>query len=268
MDSKKKNKIVYGSIAGLTEAVIMQPLDTIKVLKQSNQYSGFLPTLKQNGPTFFYKGLTPFMFQMTTKYALRFSVFELLRGKDNSMFKNYCAGLFAGVAESAFITPFELIKTNLQTTTTKNPLVVCKNLYSSNGIKGLYRGFGMTCFRQSINQASNFTVYHEIRKKIIKDDVNPSFYKFTLAGFVSGSIGPLLNNPFDVVKTRYMNPSYNSKYNNPYHALKDIFKTEGPLTLYKGLGLRIIRVAGGQSIVFSVIELLNKLNKNKKENME
>lgn len=255
---KKKRKILNGSIAGLCEAIIMQPVDTIKVLKQSNQYSGFMPTIRKNGPLSLYKGLTPFMTQMTVKYGLRFSAFEYLKGKNNNIYRNCLAGLGAGITESLFITPFELIKTNLQTTDKKNPIAETRKLYSKKGIKGLYRGFSTTCFRQSINQASNFTVYHEIRKKIIQDDLNPSFYKFTLAGMISGSIGPLLNNPADVIKTRYMNPKYNSQYNNVLDALKQIIQEEGFGALYKGFGLRLVRVACGQGIVFSVVELLSK----------
>ena len=255
MDDKKK-KIFCGSVAGLFEAMIMQPLDTIKVLKQSNQYNGFYATLRNEGILRFYKGLTPFMGQMTVKYGLRFSVFEFLRGKDNNPLRNFGSGLVAGFAESLFITPFELIKTNLQTTKNNNPLKAITNIYAENGVRSLYRGFATTCFRQSINQATNFTVYHEIRKKIIKENEQPNFLKFGLAGMISGSIGPSLNNPFDVVKTRYMNPFYNKKYNSIPHALVTIIKEEGFGALYRGLGLRIIRVSGGQGIVFSVVELM------------
>ena len=33
-------RILFGPIAGIIESMCMQPLDTIKVLKQSNQYTG------------------------------------------------------------------------------------------------------------------------------------------------------------------------------------------------------------------------------------
>ena len=135
-----------------------------------------------------------------------------------------------------------------------NPLPLQKE----QGINGLYRGFTTTALRQSINQASNFMVYNEIRKMIIKNDENPPIYKFLFAGFVSGSIGPLLNNPFDVIKTRYMNPKFNKSYNSIFNATTSIIKNEGIATLYTGLPLRLVRVAGGQGIVFTIIEMLNK----------
>ena len=256
MKKDKKAKIFSGIMAGITEAIIMQPLDTIKVLKQSNQFNGINHTIRTNGFLSLYKGLTPFVTQMGLKYTLRFGAFEFLRGKDNNKFRNFIAGGSAGFIESVFITPFELIKTNLQTTDSKNPVKSIKNIYNKNGIKGLYRGFSTTVLRQSINQATNFTVYNEIRKRIIKNDEKPNLFKIMGAGFISGSLGPILNNPFDLIKTRYMNPKYNSKYNNILDTCKDIIKKEGFGKLYSGLGLRLVRVAGGQSIVFGVVETI------------
>ena len=259
MDNKKK-KILFGTTAGLCEAVIMQPLDTIKVLKQSNQYKGLIPTIKNNGFLSLYRGLTPFMYQMTTKYFLRYSTFELFRGKSNNKYRNFTAGIAAGFSESLFITPFELIKTNMQTNKIKDKTMrnTALDLFKNGGIRSMYRGFLTTGFRQAINQGSNFMVYHEIRKKILQDDPSPPLYKFLLSGFISGSVGPLLNNPFDVIKTRYMNPNFDGKYKNILDAGKQIVKYEGFSTLYSGMGLRLVRVAGGQGVVFFIIESLNK----------
>ena len=39
MDDKKK-RMLFAPIGGIFEAAIMQPFDTIKVRKQSNQYPG------------------------------------------------------------------------------------------------------------------------------------------------------------------------------------------------------------------------------------
>ena len=72
MEREKKRRMIFGPIGGLCEACIMQPFDTIKVRRQSNQYIGLVPTIKQHGITNLYRGLTPFMGQMFVKYGLRF----------------------------------------------------------------------------------------------------------------------------------------------------------------------------------------------------
>jgi hypothetical protein len=239
-------------MAGIVEAVFAQPFDTMKVLKQSNSYTSF-PDLIKN-PRQLYSGFTPYTSQMFVKYILRFTAFEYFKSKKGNIYQNFGAGVAAGFTESLFITPFELVKTNLQTTQNKNTLSVVKNIYVENGLKGMYRGFSTTAIRQCTNQGFNFSVYYKIRESIIKQNERPSILKVALASFLSSSIGPVLTSPIDVIKTRFMNPKY--KYKNILEAFKDILKNESPLILYKGLGFRLIRVCGGQAITFNIVENL------------
>ena len=248
--SYENRRILFGPIAGIIESVFMQPLDTLKVLKQSNQYTH--DVLKH--PLKLYKGLTPFTSQMFVKYFLRFTTFETFKSKNDNFFRNFSAGIGAGFIESIFITPFELIKTNLQTTNNKNPLLVTKNLYYDKGIKGIYRGFESTCIRQSTNQAFNFSIYYKLRSLYMKNDSKPDIFKIISFSLFSSSIGPLITSPIDVIKTRFMNPKYT--YKNIGEAFKDILRDEGVSAFYKGISFRLIRVCGGQAITFCVIENL------------
>ena len=51
-----------------------------------------------------------------------------------------------------------------------------------------------------------------------------------------------------------MNPKYN--YNSMQSAFSDIIRNDGYRYLFKGLGLRLFRVSGGQVIIFITIENL------------
>ena len=249
----ENRRIFFGPIAGIVESICMQPLDTLKVLKQSNQYTSFVDTVKQ--PKILYKGFTPFTSQMFVKYFLRFTAFETFKSKNDNMLHNFAAGIGAGFTESLFITPFELVKTNLQTTKNDRPLSVIKNLYQTGGgIKGLYRGFLSTAIRQSTNQAFNFSIYYKLRQFFIKENEKPSILKIIFSTMISSSIGPILTSPIDTVKTRFMNPKYN--YKNIMEAVRDITRNEGILSFYNGIGFRLIRVCGGQMITFCVVENL------------
>lgn len=253
--NEKEKRVIFAPVAGIVEATLMQPFDTIKVLKQSNQYPGLYNIYKQNRIKNLYKGLTPFMGQMFVKYGLRFSTFEYIRGNNNTLMSNFIAGVGAGVIESLFITPFELIKTNLQTRNSlTDPFTATKRIVNNKGFTGFFRGFTSTALRQSINQGSNFTAYMFMRDKFIIKNEKPDILKVMGSALISGSIGPLLNNPFDVIKTRYMNPKYN--YNSIYTASQEIIKKEGYPALWKGIHLRLFRVAGGQAITFCTIEQL------------
>jgi hypothetical protein len=88
----------------------------------------------------------------------------------------------------------------------------------------------------------------------MSNDKKPNILKIAFASMISSSIGPILNNPFDVIKTRYMNPKYS--YKSIRCAYNDIVKNEGFLFLFKGLGLRLFRVSIGQVIIFIIVENL------------
>ena len=49
MDKDKKRRMIFGPVGGMVEAMIMQPFDTIKVRRQSNQYIGLGPTIRKFG---------------------------------------------------------------------------------------------------------------------------------------------------------------------------------------------------------------------------
>jgi len=245
-------RILFSPLAGIVESVCIQPLDTMKVFKQSNQYTNLYDTLRK--PRNLYKGLTPFTSQMFVKYFLRFTAFEMLKSKNDNMLQNFGAGICAGITESLFITPFELIKTNLQTTNNKSPLQVIKKIQVQNGIKGLYRGFSPTCIRQGTNQAFNFSIYYKLRELFVNEEERPSVMKIAGSSLISSSIGPLITSPVDVIKTRFMNPKY--KYKSINDAFRDIIKNEGIKAFYNGISFRLLRVCGGQAITFCVVENL------------
>jgi hypothetical protein len=253
MNFSENKKLLFGPIAGVFESLAMQPIDTLKVLKQSNQYNG-LKNIMINNPKILYKGLTPFTSQMFVKYFLRFTAFEIFKSNSDKIHENFRAGVLAGFTESLFITPFELVKTQLQTSKKNNPIVVIKEILKEKGIKGLYRGFLSTCIRQSTNQGINFSLYYYLRKKYIDEGEKPDILKIISIVSVSSSIGPVITSPIDTIKTRFMNPNY--KYNSIYESIIDIKRKEGIKGFFKGLEYRLLRVCGGQMITFFIIENL------------
>lgn len=255
----RDNKIIFfAPVASVMESIVVFPFDSLKVLKQSNQYTTFNSLIRK--PNLLYKGFTPFLGQMSMKYLLRFTTFEKLKSKNDYFFQNFLSGICAGISESLFITPFELIKTNLQTTKNKKIYDSILQIYSKNGIKGIYRGFSSTCLRQSTNQAFNFSIYYKLRNKFVKKNEKPILFNIIISSSISSSIGPILTGPVDTIKTRFMNPIFN--YKTMKEAYKDILKNEGIKGFYKGIGFRLVRVVGGQIVCFSVIEYLVYITSN------
>jgi len=83
-----------------------------------------------------------------------------------------------------------------------------------------------------------------------------------LIGLVSGAMGPFSNAPIDTIKTRIQKASHvegETSLSRLKKVTLDLYRNEGVTALYKGITPRVLRVAPGQAIVFTVYERVKKL---------
>ncbi|KXX76085.1 Succinate/fumarate mitochondrial transporter [Madurella mycetomatis] len=294
--------LIAGGGAGMMEALVCHPLDTIKVRMQLSRRGrqpgmpkrGFLRTgveiVRKETPLGLYKGLGAVLTGIIPKMAIRFTSFEwykqLLASRQTGVISGqslFLAGLAAGVTEAvAVVTPMEVIKIRLQAQyhSMADPLDVPKyrnaahalyTVVKEEGIGALYRGVSLTALRQGSNQAVNFTAYTYFKEWLYQwqpeyKGGNLPSYQTTLIGLVSGAMGPLSNAPIDTIKTRLQK----MKAEEGTTALQriaripgDMFKQEGIHAFYKGITPRVMRVAPGQAVTFTVYEFLKeKLEKS------
>ena len=136
------------------------------------------------------------------------------------------------------------------------------------GIGALYKGVVPTMLRQGCNQAVNFTAYNAIKQKLMQlqhTDKLEHWQSLLIGGF-SGGMGPLVNNPLDVVKTRLqkqvIRPGQTAKYTGLGQALLVIAREEGVLALWKGITPRLLRIMPGQAFTFMTYEAVSsQMNK-------
>ncbi|KAL1877521.1 Mitochondrial succinate-fumarate transporter [Diaporthe australafricana] len=287
--------LIAGGGAGMMEALACHPLDTIKVRMQLSRRGrvpgspkrGFVRTgldiVKRETPLGLYKGLGAVMTGIVPKMAIRFTSFEAYKQMlaDQSTGQvtgraTFLAGLAAGVTEAvAVVTPMEVIKIRLQAQhhSLADPLDVPKyrnaahalyTVIKEEGFGALYRGVSLTALRQGSNQAVNFTAYTYFKEALmayqpaLEGNTLPG-YQTTLIGLVSGAMGPLSNAPIDTIKTRLQK----TPAEEGVSAMKritviagDMFRQEGVHAFYKGITPRIMRVAPGQAVTFTVYEYL------------
>jgi len=230
---------------------------------------------QEEGVSALYKGLTPFITHLTLKYALRFSLFEKIRiffngGKStaSSPMNNFFSGLITGCVEATLIvTPFEVIKTRLQSQRGKTnlkyrgPFDVLIKVGREEGIRRLWSGNVPTVIRQGSNQAFNFMAMAYLNEflwdKRPGDGKTLEVWKTLTNGLLAGAVGPCFNAPVDVIKTRMMAQSYlpgqEIKYKNWFQAGKLIAQEEGFGALWKGIIPRLTRLAPGQAITWTVV---------------
>jgi len=286
--------LIAGGVAGMMEALVCHPLDTVKVRMQLSRRArapgapkrGFIATgaeiVRKETPLGLYKGLGAVVTGIVPKMAIRFTSFEWYKKllADDAGHVNgrglFLAGLAAGVTEAvAVVTPMEVIKIRLQAQhhSMADPLDIPKyrnaahalyTVVKEEGIGALYRGISLTALRQGSNQAVNFTAYTKFKEILQQwqpqyhDSAIPS-YQTTIIGLISGAMGPLSNAPIDTIKTRLQKtPGMpgETALSRITTIARDMFKQEGFHAFYKGITPRIMRVAPGQAVTFTVYEFL------------
>ncbi|GAX83743.1 hypothetical protein CEUSTIGMA_g11168.t1 [Chlamydomonas eustigma] len=269
-----------GSLGGVAEACLLQPIDVIKTriqLDKVGKYKGIVQTgqtiIKEEGVRSLWKGLTPFATHLTLKYALRMgsnSLYQnLLRSKDGSLTTGarMGAGLMAGITEAlVIVTPFEVVKIRLQqqrgltkdAMKYKGPVHGAFTILREEGILGLWSGAAPTVMRNGTNQMCLFiakpTLDSVLWGKHDGDGKQLSPFQSMTSGFFAAFVGPCATGPFDVAKTRMMAQTKEGglKYKGFFDVLIKIPREEGILAYWKGLLPRLLRIPPGQAIVWAV----------------
>lgn len=237
--------------------------------------------VQKESPLALYKGLGAVTAGIVPKMAIRFTSFQFykdLMTDGNGVpwrLNNFWAGLLAGVTEAVLVvTPMDVVKIRLQAQrhSMADPLDIPKyrnaahcafTMVREEGPGALYRGVGLTSLRQASNQATNFPTYHFLKGRLqrLQDIEDLPGYQSAVIGCISGAMGPLVNNPIDIVKTRIQktpNPEGLSGWVRFLDVNKQILKNEGWVAFYKGVTPRVLRVAPGQAVTFAVYERVSR----------
>lgn len=146
-----------GLIAGASGVVIGHPFDTLKVFYQINPskttYNLSIRTL--------YRGILPPLLTSGSIQSINFTLYEYFKSKVmrlnyNSGMTMFIAASCSGAMMSIITAPIGMIKIRQQTSrfSQRMPSIpaVVRNIYSSSGITGFYRGERMKFCCQNDNQ--------------------------------------------------------------------------------------------------------------------
>jgi len=264
---------------GIAGQATVAPLGPIGTAQRIIQREGFLAL---------YKGLSAVYTGIVPKMAIRFVSFEqykIVLGDAGTQWNTpvnttaitFTAGLMSGLTEAVLVvTPAEVCKIRMQsqhhsmmdpvqkqhrkyTNVVQTAMVITRE----EGIGALYKGIVPTMLRQGCNQAVNFTGYNLIKKKVMEHQGTSELasWQSLLIGGFSGGLGPCVNNPLDVVKTRMQKQVITrgrpAKYTGLGQACGLIAREEGVLALWKGITPRLMRIVPGQAITFMTYEFVS-----------
>lgn len=281
-EQKKSLPFVYqfmaGAVAGVSEILVMYPLDMVKTVMQLQvsggsgpQYKGVFDCLKQiaakEGPRRLYKGISSPILMEAPKRATKFAcndefqkIYKNLFGVDKlTQSLSILSGASAGICESFVVVPFELVKIRLQDVSSKftSPVAVVKDIVQKEGILAMYNGLESTMWRHGVWNAGYFGIIFQVRALLPTAHTKSQQTRNDLiAGTVGGTIGSMLSTPFDVVKSRIQNTAVVAgvarKYNWSWPSLGTIYKEEGFKALYKGFVPKVLRLGPGGGILLVV----------------
>lgn len=279
--------IIAGGITGGIEICITYPTEYVKTQLQLDQRSAtprfkgigdvVKQTVKTNGVTGLYRGLSVLIYGSIPKSAVRFGAFEELKRRavdekgNLTPSKRLACGLGAGVAEAIFaVTPMETVKVKfINDQASPNPKYRgfshgIRSIVAEEGLKGLYQGVTATIMKQGSNQAIRFYVMETLKDWWRGGDSSKPVNKAIVGGFgaIAGAASVFGNTPIDVVKTR-MQGLEASRYKSTLDCFIQIAKKEGLPAFYKGTVPRLSRVCLDVAITFmiydSFMELFNKV---------
>ena len=274
------SELLFGSLGGLSAALLSHPLDTIKTRMQSGSGSSVSQVcrsiLRTDGLTGFYRGITVPAFSQPLFVGSSFAGLQAgyqiwdrykplgvagdeargVSGSTEAALRLIFAGGLGGVACAFSVTPGERVKVVLQMqgqdgTPTKTPMQTVRAIVAEGGWRGLFVGLKATLIREVPGTILWFGAYEGVTAHM------ESAYSLSrpLAVFIGAIAGSLAywapNIPIDTIKTRQQTAPSGAA-NGFMDMAREIVKTRGfrgfwlgsaPL-LARGVTLDITQLSG------------------------
>nr|AKN21596.1 slc25a-28 [Schmidtea mediterranea] len=289
--------LVSGMSAGIISTLVLHPLDLIKIRFQVNEgtgvairpkYYGMVDAcrriVKVNGFSGLYQGVMPNTVGSGCAWGFYFIIYNSMKEyqqkgnlkQELSKLEYMTMAALSGALTLAFTNPIWVVKTRLClqydkelfNTSKNNPKTVhysgminCFNqIYKTEGMRGLYKGFIPGLFGTS-HGAVQFVTYESMKnfysQWYYRKDINTKLntWEYLLLGCVSKLVAASTTYPYQVVRSRLQDQ--HRVYGGIIDVIFQLWKYEGIYGFYKGLLPSLIRVTPASGIVFVVYETMS-----------
>ncbi|XP_005181460.1 ADP,ATP carrier protein [Musca domestica] len=273
-----------GGISAAVSKTAVAPIERVKLLLQvqhiskqispDKQYKGmvdcFVRIPKEQGFASYWRGNMANVIRYFPTQALNFAFKDkykqvFLGGVDkNTQFWRYfmgnlASGGAAGATSLCFVYPLDFARTRLAADIGKSGqreftgLGNClAKIFKSDGLVGLYRGFGVSVQGIIIYRAAYFGFYDTARGMLPDPKNTPIYISWAIAQVVT-TVAGIVSYPFDTVRRRMMMQSGRKAteiiYKNTLHCWATIAKQEGTGAFFKGAFSNILRGTGGAFVL-------------------
>jgi len=274
---------IAGGVSAAISKTAVAPIERVKLLLQvqhvskqisvDQRYKGIIDAFvripKEQGFLAFWRGNLANVIRYFPTQALNFAFKDkykqvFLGGVDKHQqfwryfLGNLASGGAAGATSLCFVYPLDFARTRLAADVGKagaerefSGLGNClTKIYKSDGLTGLYRGFGVSVQGIIIYRAAYFGFF-DTAKGMLPDPKNtPFLVSWAIAQTVT-TVAGIISYPFDTVRRRMMMQSGRSDklYKNTIDCWGKIYKTEGGNAFFKGAFSNVLRGTGGALVL-------------------
>jgi solute carrier family 25 (adenine nucleotide translocator) protein 4/5/6/31 len=127
---------------------------------------------------------------------------------------------------------------------------VYRKTLASDGIAGLYRGFGPSVVGIVVYRGLYFGMYDSIKPVLLVGSLADNFLASFMLGWCVTTGAGIASYPLDTIRRRMMMTSGEAvKYKSSFDAGAQIIRNEGVKALFKGAGANILRGVAGAGVL-------------------
>ena len=284
---QKTKYILAGGISGVISAIIVCPLDVVKVRLQNQTtipspgtFETLLKIARQEGYKGLFSGLNPTILSYLLDRSIWFTCYENLKLIQIKLFKfeksspllHSSSALFSSLVCTGALTPLWVIRTRMMTQNTQ-PGYFYKSIrhglvdiIRKEGVVSLYKGL-LPSLVGITHPLIQFPVYESLKINISKyensydfNDARPkvSDQGIFVASILSKFVATLITYPHEVVRTR-MQTQLQTRNDGQYKGVVETSRlvfNEGVKGWYRGLTTNLIRTIPATSVSMYVYEIL------------
>jgi solute carrier family 25 (adenine nucleotide translocator) protein 4/5/6/31 len=277
---------LMGGVSAAVSKTAAAPIERVKLLIQNQdemlkagrldrKYNGivdcFSRTAKNEGVMSLWRGNTANVIRYFPTQALNFAfrdtykaMFAFKKERDGYwkwMAGNLASGGMAGATSLLFVYSLDYARTRLANDAKSaskgggdrqfNGLVdVYRKTLASDGIAGLYRGFGPSVLGIVVYRGLYFGMYDSIKPVLLVGPLEGNFLASFMLGWGVTTGAGIASYPLDTIRRRMMMTSGEAvKYKSSFDAARQIMAAEGVRSFFKGAGANILRGVAGAGVL-------------------
>ena len=185
-------------------------------------------------------------------------------------FRTLLAGYITGSVVRLAVHPIDTIKARMQVIKSRVSFgqmsqhsfrKVLGETFRADGVRGLYRGFGVTVLAGGPATGLYFYTYEKTKAALNASlGLQKSFAVDFFSGVVAEAVSCLLFVPIDVIKERQqvMSVMKSYRYKNTFDAVRQISRGEGKMGLYRAYGATVLSFGPYNGLSLALYEFLKR----------